>query len=43
MARPGPRRADTEAAIVNIGYADGYLRCFAGAGLRVGDGARRCR
>ncbi|HEY0630039.1 MAG TPA: alanine racemase, partial [Sphingomicrobium sp.] len=22
--------ADTEAAIVNIGYADGYLRCFAG-------------
>jgi alanine racemase len=25
--------ADTEAAIVNIGYADGYLRCFAGKGL----------
>ncbi len=25
-------RADTEAAIVNIGYADGYLRCFAGKG-----------
>jgi alanine racemase len=24
--------ADTEAAIVNIGYADGYLRCFAGRG-----------
>ena len=24
--------ADTEAAIVNIGYADGYLRCFAGLG-----------
>ncbi|MCY7339895.1 MAG: alanine racemase [Sphingomonas bacterium] len=24
--------ADTEAAIVNIGYADGYLRCFAGSG-----------
>ncbi len=24
--------ADTEAAIVNIGYADGYLRCFAGKG-----------
>ena len=23
---------DTEAAIVNIGYADGYLRCFAGQG-----------
>ncbi|HYC94909.1 MAG TPA: alanine racemase, partial [Sphingomicrobium sp.] len=29
--------ADTEAAIVNIGYADGYLRCFAGRGsARVG-------
>ena len=25
--------ADTELAIVNIGYADGYLRCFAGYGL----------
>lgn len=25
-------RADTEAAIVNVGYADGYLRCFAGKG-----------
>ena len=24
--------ADTEAAIINIGYADGYLRCFAGKG-----------
>ncbi|MDQ3145251.1 MAG: alanine racemase [Pseudomonadota bacterium] len=24
--------ADTGAAIVNIGYADGYLRCFAGSG-----------
>jgi len=23
---------DTEAAVVNIGYADGYLRCFAGTG-----------
>ena len=23
---------DTEAAIINIGYADGYLRCFAGTG-----------
>ncbi len=23
---------DTEAAVVNIGYADGYLRCFAGRG-----------
>ena len=26
-------QADTEVAIVNIGYADGYLRCFAGKGL----------
>jgi alanine racemase len=25
-------KADSEAAIVNIGYADGYLRCFAGSG-----------
>jgi alanine racemase len=25
-------QAQTEAAIVNIGYADGYLRCFAGKG-----------
>lgn len=24
--------SDTEAAIINIGYADGYLRCFAGKG-----------
>jgi alanine racemase len=24
--------SDTEAAILNIGYADGYLRCFAGKG-----------
>ena len=24
--------ADTEVAILNIGYADGYLRCFAGVG-----------
>jgi len=29
---------DTEAAIVNIGYADGYLRCFAGAGSASVDG-----
>jgi alanine racemase len=28
--------ADTEAAIVNIGYADGYLRCFAGKGSAEG-------
>ena len=32
--------ADTEAAIVNIGYADGYLRCFAGKGsATTGDAA----
>ncbi len=30
--------ADTEAAIVNIGYADGYLRCFAGRGTATTDG-----
>ena len=30
--------ADTEAAIVNIGYADGYLRCFAGKGSASIDG-----
>ena len=30
--------ADTEAAIVNIGYADGYLRCFAGKGSATIDG-----
>jgi alanine racemase len=30
--------ADTEAAIVNIGYADGYLRCFAGAGEASAEG-----
>ena len=29
---------DTEVAIVNIGYADGYLRCFAGAGRATADG-----
>jgi len=29
--------ADTEAAIVNIGYADGYLRCFAGKGSASAD------
>jgi alanine racemase len=29
---------DTEAAIVNIGYADGYLRCFAGKGSASIDG-----
>ncbi len=31
---------DTEAAILNIGYADGYLRCFAGNGGASVDGAR---
>jgi alanine racemase len=30
--------ADTEAAIINIGYADGYLRCFAGRGSATFDG-----
>ena len=30
--------ADTEAAIINIGYADGYLRCFAGKGSASADG-----
>ena len=38
MARPGSLTADTEAAIVNIGYADGYLRCFAGKGSASADG-----
>ncbi len=31
---------DTEAAILNIGYADGYLRCFAGNGAAGAGGAR---
>ena len=31
-------RTDTEAAIVNIGYADGYLRCFAGKGSASANG-----
>jgi alanine racemase len=31
-------KADTEAAIVNIGYADGYLRCFAGKGSASANG-----
>jgi alanine racemase len=30
--------ADTETAILNIGYADGYLRCFAGKGSANVDG-----
>ena len=31
-------KTDTQAAIVNIGYADGYLRCFAGKGAAKADG-----
>ena len=31
-------KADTEAAILNMGYADGYLRCFAGKGSASVDG-----
>ncbi|MDQ3077395.1 MAG: alanine racemase [Pseudomonadota bacterium] len=31
---------DTEAAVVNIGYADGYLRCFAGSGNASASGQR---
>ncbi len=31
---------DTEAAILNIGYADGYLRCFAGVGGAASGDAR---
>jgi alanine racemase len=30
--------ADTEVAIVNLGYADGYLRCFSGKGSARADG-----
>ena len=32
MARPSSPTADTEAAILNIGYADGYLRGFSSKG-----------
>ena len=32
MARPSLPREDTEAAILNIGYADGYLRGFSSHG-----------
>ena len=32
MARPSSRETDTEAAILNIGYADGYLRGFSSQG-----------
>lgn len=30
--------ADTEVAIVNLGYADGYLRCFSGKGRAMAGG-----
>jgi len=30
--------ADTEVAILNLGYADGYLRCFSGRGLALAEG-----
>jgi alanine racemase len=30
--------ADTEVAILNLGYADGYLRCFTGKGLAMAQG-----
>jgi len=30
--------ADTEVAILNLGYADGYLRCFSGKGLAWAEG-----
>lgn len=30
--------ADTEVAILNLGYADGYLRCFTGKGLAMAEG-----
>jgi len=30
--------ADTEVAILNLGYADGYLRCFSGKGLASAEG-----
>ncbi len=32
--------ADTEVAILNLGYADGYLRCFSGKGSARVDGRR---
>jgi alanine racemase len=31
-------KADTQVAVVNIGYADGYLRCFAGKGSASANG-----
>ena len=38
MARPSPPSAACELAILNIGYADGYLRGFSGTGrARIGD------
>lgn len=32
--------ADTEVAILNLGYADGYLRCFSGKGSAIAGGVR---
>ncbi|NYT42727.1 alanine racemase [Sphingomonas sp. R-74633] len=32
--------ADTEVAILNLGYADGYLRCFTGKGLAMAQGVK---
>ena len=29
---------DTEVAVLNVGYADGYLRCFAGKGAAIAEG-----
>lgn len=31
---------DTEVAVLNVGYADGYLRCFAGKGAAIAEGVR---
>lgn len=31
-------RTDTEVAILNLGYADGYLRCFSGKGMARAEG-----
>jgi alanine racemase len=32
--------ADTEVAILNLGYADGYLRCFSGKGRAIAGGVQ---
>lgn len=31
---------DTEVAVLNVGYADGYLRCFAGKGAAIAEDVR---